>query len=150
MSTSPLKLLLLALPALALTGAPALAESVRLTPVKGATYTGLLRSDPIKVKVASNGKSATVSLSYPPAFCQGGFGPTKASTKPASISKTGALKATISFSSSLTHKTFATATIKGNFYTFGGSTPVFQGTVRSVFNPSTTCDGQESFQATKS
>jgi len=150
MSRSPLNLLLLALPALALLSAPALAESVRLTPVRGATYAGLVREDPVKVKVASNGKSATVSLAYPPAFCQGGFGPIHSSTKPASISKGGALKATITYSSPSTHKTFATATIKGNFYTFGSSTPVFQGTVKSVFNPSTTCDGQESFQATKS
>ncbi len=150
MSRSPLNLLLLALPALAILSAPALAESVRLTPVKGATYTGLVREDPIKVKVASNGRSATVSLPYPPAYCQGGFGPIHSSTKAASISKTGVLKATITYSSTSTHRTFATATIKGNFYTFAGATPVFQGTVKSVFTPSTTCDGQESFQATKS
>ena len=149
MSRSPMNLLLLAVPALALVSAPALAVSVRLTPVKGATYSGLVRQDPIKVKVASNGKSATVSLAYPPAYCQGGFGPIHSSTKAAPISKSGALKATVTYSSISTHRTFATATIKGNFYTFAGATPVFQGSVKSVFTPSTTCDGQESFQATK-
>ncbi len=149
MSLSPLKLLVLALPAFAIAGAPAIAESVRLTPVKGATYSGVLRTETIRIKVASNGRSATVSLPYAPLYCQGGSGPSRASVKPAAISKTGALKATITFSSTTTHKAFASATIKGNFYTFGSSTPVFQGTVKSVWTASKECDGQESFEAIK-
>ena len=133
------------------TAAAATGETVKTTPAKGATYKGVVRAETITVKVASNGKTAKVSLPGAPAFCQGGSGPQKQSSKPGAISKGGALTVKIGYSAVGGHTTFATVTVKGNFFTFGKSTPVFQGTVKSSFAAagSKECDGQESFEATK-
>jgi hypothetical protein len=148
-----LRVVPLAAIALTATAAVALGGNVKLTPVKGATYSGVVHDETITVKVAKNGKTATVSLPGAPGFCQGGSGPEKQSSKAAAISKGGGLTATISYSSAIgsDHKAFATVTVKGNFYTFAGSQPVFQGTVKSSFVAagSKSCDGQESFEATK-
>jgi hypothetical protein len=143
--------LLLATIALTATAAVAMGETVKTTPAKGATYKGILRSETITIKVASNGKTAKVSLPDAPAFCQGGSGPQKQSSKPGTISKRGALTVKIGYSAVGGHTTFATVTVKGNFSTFGKSTPVFQGTIKSSFAAagSKECDGQESFEATK-
>ena len=137
--------------ALIATAAVAAGESVKTTPAKGATYTGVVRSETITIKVASNGKTAKVSLPDAPGFCQGGSGPQKQSSKPGAISKGGVLSVKIGYSAVGGHTTFATVTVKGNFFTFGKSTPVFQGTVKSSFAAagSKECDGQESFEATK-
>jgi hypothetical protein len=142
----------LAITAIALiaTAAIALGGNAKIGPSKGATYTGIVHDETITVRVAKNGKTAGVSLPNAPAFCQGGSGPVKQSSKPGKISK-GALAVKIGYSAAGGHTTFATVTVKGNFFTFGGSAPVFQGTVKSAFAAagSKECDGQESFQATK-
>jgi hypothetical protein len=131
--------------------ATASATSVKLTPVKGATYAGTLRDETITVKVAANGRAATVKLPTIPAYCPSGSGPEKQSTKPATISKGGSLTAKISYSSAIgsDHATFGTVTVQGHFYTFAGSKPVFDGTARSSFVPAgdKACEGQESFEA---
>ncbi|HEY4812530.1 MAG TPA: hypothetical protein VIH71_15890 [Solirubrobacteraceae bacterium] len=129
------------------------ATSVKLKPVNGATYAGVVHSETITVKVAANGKTATVKLPAAPGFCQGGSGPEKQSSKAAAISKSGSLTTKISYSSAIgsDHKPFATVTVQGHFYIFSGSAPVFDGTVKSSFVAagSKTCDGQESFEAIK-
>lgn len=143
--------LLLATITLIATCATTFAGGVKVTPVKGASYAGVVHNETITVKVAKNGKTASVSLRSAPAFCQGGSGPELPRSKPGAISKKGSLSVTISYSSPQTHKTFASVLVKGNFYTFTGSAPVFQGTVKSSFSSAGAkeCDGQESFEATK-
>ncbi len=127
------------------------AEKVNLKPVRGATYTGLVDDVTISVKVSGNAKTATVSLKGLPAYCQGGSGPVTTKTKPATISKSGAVKATVAFTSSATHKVFADVLVKGNFYTFGKSTPVFDGQAKTTFlaAASKACNGEQSFEAVK-
>lgn len=127
------------------------AEKVSFKPVKGATYTGVVDDVAISLKVAANGKTATVSLKGLPAYCQGGSGPVTRKTKPAAISRQGAVSATVSFTSSQTHKVFANVLVKGTFYTFGKSTPVFEGQAKTTFvaAASKDCDGEQSFEAVK-
>jgi hypothetical protein len=144
---------LLAAISLIATAVTALADNVKIGPVKGATYSGVVKGQTISIKVSSNGKSAKVSLPSAPAYCQGGSGPEKQSAKAATVSKTGSLTAKISYSSAsgANRSPFATVIIKGTFYTFSGSKPVFQGAARTSFRAagSKECDGQESFQAAK-
>lgn len=132
-------------------GGTALGAGVKLGPVKGASYSGVVHDETITIKVAANGKTAKVSLPGAPAFCQGGSGPQKQSSKAAKVSKSGSLTAKISYSSAIgaDHSVFATVTVKGNFDTFSGAKPVFDGTVKTSFRAagSKSCDGQESFQA---
>jgi hypothetical protein len=145
---------LLATIALIAIGGAALGDNVKIGPTKSATYTGVVKGRTISIKVAANGKTAKVSLPSAPAYCQGGSGPEKQSSKAATVSH-GSLTAKISYSSATSgpgHSPFATVTVKGSFYTFSGSKPVFQGTARTSFRAagSKDCDGQESFEATKS
>jgi hypothetical protein len=144
-------LALAAILAIAVT-ATALATSVKVKPVKGATYAGTIHDETITVKVASNGKTATVKLPTLPAYCQGGSGPERQGTEPAAISSSGSLTAKIYYSpgTGSDHATFGTVTVKGHFYTFSGSKPVFDGTAKSSFVASASkgCEGQESFEAT--
>jgi hypothetical protein len=129
--------------------ATAVAGSVKIGPVKGATYSGLIKElDKLTIKVAANGKSATAGLPSVPAYCQGGSGPQVQHQHAAKIEH-GALTITISYTTSGSSKPFAKVTIKGSFYTFAGEQPVFQGTAKSSFAKSPECSGQESFQATK-
>lgn len=134
-------------------GGTALGAGVKLGPVKGASYAGVVHDETITIKAAANGKTARVSLPGAPAFCQGGSGPEKQSSKAAKVSKTGGLTAKISYSSTTgsDHSVFATVTVKGNFDTFAGSKPVFDGTVKTSFRAagSKSCNGQESFAATE-
>ncbi len=136
--------------ALTTTAGVALAESVKIGPVKGTTYAGVVKSETIKLTVSKKG-TVTVSLPNAPAYCQGGSGPVKQHTKSVPDPKTHQLTAKISYTAVGSTHVFATVTIKGYFYTFGTATPVFQGTAKSSFsaNGSKSCDGQESFQATK-
>lgn len=136
--------------ALIATAGVALAESVKMGPVKGATYAGVVKNETIKLKVSGKG-SVTVSLPDAPAYCQGGSGPVKQHTKSVPDPRTHQLKAKISYTAVGSTHVFATVTVKGYFDTFGTSTPVFQGTVKSTFlaNGSKSCDGEESFEATK-
>jgi hypothetical protein len=105
----------------------------------------------ITIKVAANGRTAKVQLARVPAFCQGGSGPERGSSQPAAISKSGALKVTIAYTTTGRSAPFAHVTVKGNFDTFAGEKPVFQGTAASSFAlaGAKSCDGQESFQAEK-
>jgi hypothetical protein len=129
--------------------ATALAGNVKIGPAKGASYNGVIRGfNKLTIKVAANGKTAKVSLPSAPAFCQGGASTEIQHSKPAKI-KSGGLTTTISYTIPDASKPFATVTIKGNFYTFPGERPVFQGTAKSTFNKAAECSGQESFQATK-
>jgi proline racemase len=143
----------LALVALSVACASAFGGSTVLVhPVKGATYAGtLLHAGTITIKVARNGQSAKVSLARVPAFCQGGSGPQKQSSKPATISRTGALKVTIAYTTTGRSAPFAHVTVAGNFFTFSGEKPVFDGTVKSTFAAAASkeCDGQESFAASE-
>jgi|HubBroStandDraft_6_1064221.scaffolds.fasta_scaffold195744_1 hypothetical protein len=128
----------------------ALAGSVKIGPVKGATYVGAVKGfDKLTIKVAPSGKTATASLPAAPAYCQGGSGPQVQHAHVGRISK-GALTTTITYTSTGSSTPFATVTIKGSFYTFSGEKPVFQGTAKSTFEKAAECSGQESFQATKS
>jgi hypothetical protein len=133
--------------------AGAAAEPVKVTPVKGATYKGLVGSSAITVKVDGKGKTAKVSLADAPIFCSsGGGGPEPHSGAPATISKKGALSATITFfTTGSRRRKLATVTISAHFYTFGKATPVLQGQVKSKFAIAgdSSCNGQESFQAVK-
>src|ERR1700689_1503970 len=126
------------------TAAAALAGNVKIGPGKGATYVGTIKeSDTVTIKVAANGKSATVKLPGAPAYCQGGSGPEVQHPHPGAI-KAGALTAKIIYTSPDSSTPFATVTVKGNFYTFSGATPVFQGTARTTFTKASECNGQES------
>jgi hypothetical protein len=64
--------------------------------------------------------------------------------------KAGGLTAKVSYTAAGSSKPFATVTVKGNFYTFSGEQPVFQGTAKTTFSKSPQCSGQESFQADES
>jgi hypothetical protein len=145
--------LVLALTALAALAAGAVALGVKLTPVRGATYTGTtLHAGSVSIKVAATGRSAKISLQSAPAFCDGGSGPEAHSARPATISSKGALLDTLTFTTKGAHpKEIAKVLVKGNFYTFGSATPVFQGQVKSSFvaKGNAACDGEESFQAVK-
>jgi len=145
--------LVVALAAIALIAMAAAAEGepVKTTPVKGATYSGVVRNVTITIKVAKNGKTATVKLPGAPFYCQGGSGPERSSSKPGKIAKTGVLTVKISYTGTGSSHVFATVTVKGNFFTFGSSTPVFQGTAKTSFlaAASKECNGETSFEATK-
>jgi hypothetical protein len=134
---------------IAIAGA-ALAESVKIGPVKGSTYAGVVKGETITLRVAKGG-SVKVTLPNAPAYCQGGSGPAKQHTKSVPNPRTHQLTAKISYTAVGSSHVFAKVTIKGYFDTFGTATPVFQGTVKSTFtaNGSRGCDGQESFEATK-
>lgn len=142
-----------ALAAVALIAAAATAqgEPVKTSPVKGATYSGAVRNETITIKVAGNGKTATVKLPGAPFYCSGGSGPERQSSKAGKIGKTGVLTVKISYTGTGSSHVFATVTVKGNFFTFGSSTPVFQGTAKTSFVAagSKECNGETSFQATK-
>jgi hypothetical protein len=132
------------------TATAALADNVKIGPVKGATYSGLIKEfDKLTVKVAANGKSATVSLPSAPAYCDGDSGPEVQHAHAVKI-KAGGLTAKVSYTAAGSSKPFATVTVKGNFYTFSGEQPVFQGTAKTTFSKSPQCSGQESFQADES
>ena len=128
----------------------ALGETVKMGPIRGSTYAGVVKGETITLKVAKNG-SVKVTLPNAPAYCQGGSGPVKQHTKSVPNPKSHQLTAKISYTAVGSTHVFAKVTIKGYFDTFGTATPVFQGTVKSVFTAdgSKSCDGQESFQATK-
>ena len=57
----------------------------------------------------------------------------------------------ISYTGTGSSHVFATVTVKGNFFTFGSSTPVFQGTAKTSFlaAASKECNGETSFEAIK-
>ena len=120
------------------------AGAVSVGPIKGATYSGVVHDSTVTVKVANNGKTASASMRAVPGYCQGGSGPETAHFKPGAIKK-DAFKETISFTAEGSSKIFATAVIQGSF--LGKD---FDGTEKSTFKASPTCNGQESFEAVTS
>jgi hypothetical protein len=139
-----------AMAAVLLLALPAGAGTVKTTPVKGATYSGVVHGMTLTVKVDRKGRTATVSLPEAPGFCQGGSGPEVHHTKPAAVGHDGALTATITYTTGGEHPTkIATVTVTGHFFTFSGSSPVFDGQVKSKFaaKGNASCNGQESFEA---
>jgi hypothetical protein len=144
----PIRPVLALVPIVALlaSGAVVSAKHLATGAVKGATYRGVVRGQTISLKVAGNGKTATASLAIPPAYCpSGGAGGITQRTHPGAIATGGAFKAKIAYTSTLTHKQFATVTVKGTFFA-----KAFQGSAKTAFSAhgARSCDGQTSFQAT--
>src|SRR5580693_6373250 len=97
MTKQPRVVFLLTAIGLIATATAALADNVKIGPVKGATYSGLIKEfDKLTVKVAANGKSATVSLPSAPAYCDGGSGPEVQHAHAVKI-KAGGLTAKVSY-----------------------------------------------------
>jgi hypothetical protein len=118
------------------------ALAVKLGAVNGAKYTGAVKTEPVTITVASNGKSAKAAIPFPPAYCEGGGGEEVQHSKAEPISKSGAFTTTIAYTVMGTGRQFATVTIKG---TFIGKD--FDGVATSSFKPAITCNGHESFFA---
>lgn len=99
-------------------------------PKKGATYNGVTVHGmaAISLNVAKNGKSVTVKLAYPPAYCQSGGGPTRQITKPAKISGSGKFSGSIAYEFTITHKVTAKLYFTGKFVA-----NAVTGTARSEF-----------------
>jgi hypothetical protein len=139
----------LAASALLLAAAVALAAA----PKKGATYVGATahNDETITFKVSSNGKSVTANVAFPPLYCQGGSGPTRQVTKPASIGKSGSFSGSIGYEFIETHKITARLYFKGKFVS-----TALTGTARSEFGVGASpqakksladCDGSTAFTA---
>jgi hypothetical protein len=143
MSSSVRRAAMLAAIALLIGAAAAFAGGVKAGAVKGAKYSGVVRGAAVTITVASNGKSAKVSIPFAPAYCQGGGGGEVQHSQPAPISKSGAFTAKIGYTVEGSKRQFATVTVKGTFLA-----KAFDGTAKSSFTPATQCNGQESFQAT--
>lgn len=113
-------------------------------PVKGRTYKGSTVHDSaaISLKVSGNGKAVTVRIPAPPAYCEGGSGPTLEKTKAAAISGSGSFKGTISYEFVLVHKVVVKLFFSGRF-----SGHKVTGTARSQFLFSKQCNGSTSFSA---
>lgn len=97
---------------------------------KGATYTGSLAKNKqlIALKVSKNGKSVTVSVLFPPLYCEGGGAGERQITKPATIAKDGSFTASILYEFVPTHSKTSKLYIKGKF---NGKSA--KGTARSQF-----------------
>ena len=137
----------LSLAALALLAAAAVALAAY--PWKNKVFAANVRGKVVSLKVAKNGKSATVLLASEPIFCSnaGGFSPVKEQVRSAPISKKGA------FSDTITYKTLASVfgpagkldghvKITGTF-----SKTSFKGTLQTTFAKGTFCNGKTSFTA---
>jgi hypothetical protein len=113
-------------------------------PVKGGTYTGetVRGKRPITLKVSKSGKSVTVSLTFPPQYCEGGGGGTRQITKAATISNSGSFKASIAYEFAPTHKITARLFLTGKF-----SGHAVNGTARSEFPLAKQCNGSTRFSA---
>jgi hypothetical protein len=142
MKSSVRRAAFLAVAVLLVGASAALAASVKAGAIKGAKYTGTVRSEPVTITVSSNGRSAKAAIPFPPAYCQGGGGGEVQHTKPAAISKGGSFAAKIAYTVMGTSRQFATVTIKG---TFIGKD--FDGVATSSFTPAVSCNGHESFFA---
>ncbi len=122
--------------------AAAVAAGAKPGAVRGAKYAGAVRNSPLTIAVASDGKSAKLSIPFAPAYCQGGGGGEVQHTKSAPISKDGAFTAKVSYTVMGSTRVFATVTVKGTFLKKN-----FDGTAKSSFTPATSCSGQSSFIA---
>ncbi len=120
---------------------------------KGATYVGALArgDETFTLKVSANGRSVIANAAYPPAYCQGGGGPTRQVTMPAKI-ENGSFSGSIGYEFTVTHKITSRLYFKGRFVT--GT--VVSGTARSEFGVGATpqakrnladCEGSTTFTA---
>lgn len=110
-------------------------------PVKGATYQGTTakEGDTVTLKVATSGKSVTVSVPVLPLYCQGGGPPEVQATQPARINSSGA------FSGKITYKFQGKVSFKATFSgKFAGSKVT--GKLRSEYK-SASCSGSTTFTA---
>jgi len=113
-------------------------------PVKGGTYKGVTvhARAAISLKVSGSGRAVTVSVPAPPAYCQGGNGPTRQITKPATISSSGSFKGSISYEFALLGKTVINLFYSGRF-----SGRSVTGTARTEYLLAKQCNGTTSFSA---
>src|ERR1700759_2543137 len=132
MTSSLRQAAILAAIALLTCAAASSAASVKLGAVKGAKYSGTIRSSAVTIAVSANGKSAKASIPFAPAYCQGGGGAEVQHPKSAPISKGGAFTAKITSPVMGSSRVFATVTIKGTFLS-----KAFDGTAKSSFTPAT-------------
>jgi hypothetical protein len=119
---------------------------------KGATYAGttVQNKEPIALKVSRNGKAVTVSVQSAPLYCEGGGGPTRQITKPATIAKDGSFKGTITYEFTPTHQKVTKLYFSGKF-----SGKSVKGSARSEYglvSPEAhanlkQCDGSTSYSA---
>ncbi len=133
---------IVALVLIAMTATTAVALATE-KPVKGGVYTGTLRTEPIRFKVARNGKSVKASSPSAPLYCQGGGAGERQITKAAKISKLGTFTAKITYEFVPTHKKTSTLTFKGKF-----SGLFVNGSAKSHFILAKGCDGSSNFVAT--
>ncbi len=134
---------------------PAVAAAAALAagPKKGATYSGTIvqGKTSITLKVSANGKSVTVGVPSAPLYCQGGGGPERQITKPATIAKDGSFKGTITYEFIPNHTKPTKLYFSGKF-----SGKSVKGHARSEFGLISAearkslaeCDGSASFSAT--
>jgi hypothetical protein len=93
------------------------AVAIAAGPKKGATYSGTIvqGKTAITLKVSANGKAVTVGVPSAPLYCQGGGGPERQITKPATIGKDGSFKGTITYEFTPTHKNTTKLYFSGKF-----------------------------------
>jgi hypothetical protein len=115
-------------------------------PVKGARYPGatVQSKSIVTLKVARNGRTVSVSVSAAPVFCGKPAVVQFEKSKPASISKRGAFKATIAYEGLFTPGISADVYVEGRF-----NGKLATGRARSKFLTVTGCDGTTSFTAKK-
>src|SRR5690242_19867494 len=88
---------LVAAPAAVLSAFAGLAVAAQ--PLKSKTYKGETAHAklPVTLTVSANGKTVKASVPFAPLYCEGGGGPVKQVTKPATISREGAFKGSIGY-----------------------------------------------------
>jgi hypothetical protein len=137
-------------PLRALIGALVLVAALALTsaalaahPTKNRTYAGETahEKDAVLLTVSKNGKTVTLGVPIAPLYCQGGGGPTKQVTKPATISSSGAFSGRIAYQSG--GKTAYEVVVSGKF----SSSSLAKGTVQSKFLHAPDCSGTTTFTA---
>ncbi len=119
---------------------------------KGATYAGTIAHghEAISLKVSANGKTVKVNVMTAPLYCQGGGGPTRQLTAPATIAKNGSFKGSITYEFTINHKNVTKLYFSGKF-----SGKTVKGSVRSEFGLLSAeahknllqCDGSSGYSA---
>lgn len=126
MSRHLVRILVLAGIALLVAATVALAAGPR----KGATYTGTAvhGKESVTLKVSKSGRTVTVSVPFPPLYCEGGGAGTRQVTKPAAIAGNGTFKGSIAYEFIPLHKLVTKLYFSGRF-----SGKRVSGKVRSEF-----------------
>jgi hypothetical protein len=122
---------------LAFTGLAVAAQPLKSKTYKGETAHAKL---PVTLTVSANGKTIKASVPNAPLYCEGGGGPVKQVTKPATISKEGSFKGSIGYV--FNGKTAYKVTFSGRFVKPKKAT----GTVRSEYSTKS-CSGSTTFSA---